>query len=377
MTQYSLDAAMRAFEERFSISQNQLKQEPLINTRPWERIKAIRPQHRATDFENATPIPEGMYPSLPVQLVATTQLALHLCKRKTPPYRVRREQLGSNPMHANLYVPRTDWEFHFDALRLLTTERKLPSALLRTNVLHPATHALINISSDIHARDLMPHLQSYEERQVLETEQSQRNLIAQEMSKWYALPNNERSMKSWVSKHLASEKAFLNAWTAEAKKRECFLLRVDLIYSAVAHEAWGFCAPSHSVVRRNVATFLDAVRCDPVFTDATWMLTPYADLSNQWQLPLIALIPGSDRNRPQVHLHLQNVWDAVAGVKGESLKFNLPYFQGHYRFVSEDQAIFGSLDQQLLYAANYLFGTRMIADTCIDTVSTAIDINIS
>ena len=104
------------------------------------------------------------------------------------------------------------------------------------------------------------------------------------------------------------------------------------------------------------------------------MLSPYADLSDQWQLPLIALIPGPDRNRPQMQLHIRSIWESVAEVKGESLKSKLQYFEGRYRFITEDQAMFDRLDQQLSYAATYLFGTQMLADTRIDTVSTAVDL---
>lgn len=373
MTRYSLDVAMRAFEERYSTAQNQLKQDTRTDITSWRLNRAFRPMPRATDFQSAVPIPEGMHPSLPVQIVATTQLALHLCKCKASPYRVRREQPGSNPMHANLYVPRIDWEFHFDALRLLTTEcSTFPSVLQRANTLHPATRALISISTDIHERDLMPPFPSYEERQVLDPEQSQRNLLAKRMSDWYALPDNERASKDWTTKHSTFEKDFLNEWTAKAKKHECFLLRVDLIYSASTREVNNFGPPSHSRVRRDVAAFLETVRSDPNFTGATWKLSPYADLCGQWQLPLIGLIRGSDRSRPMVHHHLQKIWEFVADVKGKSLECNLLFFKGEYRFICHDQAMFDSLDQQILNAATYLFGTRMIADTDIDTVSTDI-----
>ncbi len=372
MTKYSFDAAMRAFEERYSIWQNEREQETQISITPWGRKQAIRFQQRATDFEIAAPIPEGMHPSLPVQLVALTQLALHLCKRRTPPYRVRREQTGSNPQAACFYVPKIDWEFHFDTLRLLTSERRpRPSMLQRANVLHPATRALIDISIKVYARELMHLNLTYEERQVLDPEQYQHNLIAKKMHEWDALPENSRAIKDWTAKHRTCEKAFLIEWTTEAKKRECFLLRSDLIYSSPAPKAHNFGPPSHITVRRDVAALLKSVRSDPDFIDATWMLDPYADLSGQWQLPLIALIPGPDKNLPSARMRVQKHWESVTGVTGKSLQSTFLSMDGEYRFIADEHAMFDDLDQHLLRAATYLFGTRLIADTSIDTVSTA------
>lgn len=372
MTKYSFDAAMRAFEERYSIWQNERAQETLITIDPWGRKRPIRSQQRAIDFEIAAPIPEGMHPSLPVQLVALTQLALHLCKCRTPPYRVRREQTGSNPLSACFYVPHINWEFHFDTLRLLTSERRpLPSVLQRADVLHPATRALIDIGLKIYTRKLMPSNLTYEERQALDPEQCQRNLIAHSMHEWNTLPASSRAIKDWTAKHMESEKAFLIEWTTKAKKRECFLLRADLIYSSPTRKALNFGSPSHTTVRRDVAALLESVRSDPNFTDATWMLDPYADLSGQWQLPLIALIPGPDKNLPSARMRVQKHWESVTGVTGKSLESAFLSMDSEYRFIADKHAMFDNLDQHLLRAATYLVGTRLIADTSIDTVSTA------
>lgn len=365
MTKYSFDAVMRAFEERYSISQNKRQPEIKTNIARWGRPQSIRTQQRAIDFEIAAPIPENMHPSLPVQLVAITQLALHLCKRKTPPYRVRRDQIGSN----GFYVPRIDWEFHFDTLRMVASKRApLSYVLLRTNVLHPATLALIDIGNKIYTHDLQPSYLSFEERQALNPEQGQRNLIAKKMYEWNALLGNSRAIKDWSAKHEASITAFLNEWTNHANKRDCFLLRADLIYSSSPRYAQKFEARPHSTVRRDVAAFLKSVQRDPYFTDANWLLEPYADLSDEWQLPLIALIPGSEKNLTQTCMHVQKHWELAADVTGKSMESNFLHMDGEYRFIAHEHLMLDNLEQHLLRAATYFFGTRLIADTSIDNV---------
>lgn len=358
---------MRAFEEKYNAQQNKYFPNEI---EIYGRHKSTLTKHRATEFEVSASIPDNFYPDLAVQLVAITYLAIHLCKRKTMPYRVRREPARSSYSCANLYTPRIDFEFHFDALRLFIREsHSCDSLLKRANVLHPATLELIKLGIAIYKNNLLPKHQSWEEHQVLSTEQSQRNLIAQKMNEWHSLPFNKNSIKKWNNGHLSCAENFLESWTSYAKKHKCFLLRADLIYSSPNQLARGFGTPTHNIVRENVAAFQEAMRCNPTFRDAKVLLTPYSDLSRQWQLPLTALIPGSDRSRAEATMEIKKIWESVACVNGKSLESNLQFFEGEYRFISRDQHMFDSLDQQLLQAAIYHFHTRLIADTCIDTVS--------
>nr|WP_312374844.1 hypothetical protein [Delftia acidovorans] len=371
MTKYIIDAAMRAFEEKYSTQQNKYSHNEIEF---YGRQKPIFTKHRATEFEVSASIPDGIYPDLAVQLVAITHLAIHLCKRKTMPYRVRREQNRTSSSHANLYTPRTDFEFHFDALHIFISKNHSCDYLLkRANVLHPATLELIKLSTEIYTRKLLPKHQSWEEDQVLSPEQSRRNLIAQRISEWSFIPSNKKSIKNWNDKHISCAKDFLETWTDHAKKYKCFLLRADLIYSSPFNIAKGFGTPSHLTVRENVMDFLEAMRSNPKFRDAKFLLAPYSDLNGQWQLPLVALIPGTDRNRPTATMEIQKTWESIASVNGKSLESQMRNFEGEYRFISHDQNMFDNVEQQIFQSSIYYFHTKIIADTCIDTVSTQQD----
>lgn len=374
MTKYLVDAAMRAFEERYSTQQNKYSHNEV---KIYGCPKSILTKHRATEFEVSAAIPEDVYPDLAVQLVAITDLAIHLCKRKTMPYRVRREPARANSIHTNLYTPRTDYEFHFDALRLFVCKsHSCDSLLKRANVLHPATFELIKLSTEIYTRKLLPKHQSWEEVQVLSPEQSRRNLIAQRMSEWSFLPSNKKSIKKWADRHVSSAEDFLETWTAHAKKYKCFLLRADLIYSSPAQITTGFGTPSHHTVRENVVAFLDEMCLNPKFRDAKFLLAPYSDLTGQWQLPLVALIPGTDRNRQAAIMEIIKTWESVAFVTGRSLELQMRHFEGEYRFISHDQNMFDNIKQQIFQSSIYFFHTNIIADTCIDNVSTHQDLGI-
>ncbi|WP_143044661.1 hypothetical protein [Delftia lacustris] len=371
MTKYIIDAAMRAFEEKYSTQQNKYFSNEIEF---YGRQKPIFTKHRATEFEVSASIPDGIYPDLAVQLVAITHLAIHLCKRKTMPYRVRREQARISSGHANLYTPRTDFEFHFEALHLfISKNHSCDSLLKRANVLHPATFELIKLSTKIYTCKLLPKHQSWEEDQVLSPEQSRRNLISQKMSEWSFLPSNKNSIKFWNDKHVACAEDFLEKWTDHAKKYKCFILRADLIYSSPFQITKGFGTPSHHAVRENVTDFLEAMRRNPKFRDAKFLLSPYSDMNGQWQLPLVALIPGTDRNRPAATMEIQNTWESIASVTGKSLESQMRNFEGEYRFISHDQNMFDNVEQQIFQASIYHFHTKIIADTCIDTVSTQQD----
>lgn len=368
MSNYSFNSAARAFEERYSISQNAINQEDLQRSILRHNEVKISYYERATEFASAAEIPYGKQPTTPALLVAATQLAIHLCKCRTAPYRVRQERTNSN-----LYVPHIEWEFHFHALKLLqATWPHMDPIVKRANVLHPATNELLAISSNVYKHDLLPKNQGFEERNALNAEQSQRNLIAQKLKTWYEIQNNKLAVKNWAIKHQVAKKGFMTEWTTVANSQECFLLRADLRYSSLPSVIEKFGAPSHNTVRKNVAEFLDVANKFPEFAGAKWLIAPYVDLSGNWQLPLVALIPKLDSYRFVVQREVQEIWTSVAKIRGKSLESQMCHLQdGEYRFIPNDQAMLDGIDHQLSHAATYLFDTSVIMDTGINTVSSS------
>jgi len=373
--------AIWAFEERHALTQNQRPDAIEIGAFSQPPI-----QERGSAFKKAEPIaswqrsqgngftdPEPRKVAIPspaVQLAVIVELALHLTRCKTGPYRVRREQLSSSVDRT--YAPRSQWEFAFDVLDLWHSNRyQWPSVLAREAVLHPAGRALIKIAAKVFENNLLPKAISREEYDTLTDQQLQRNLIAQRLKEWFTLPPNANLVKLWHAKHNDSKKEFLESWGTQLQQGNWQVVRADLLYPKVPHVISGFGPLPHLTVREHVQRFTAIVLNDSQLSACKCLVAPYADFWSGWQLPMVALVPIHETPTLNEQARMLEHWRSATNDPGANMLSYFLQMKGDYRFISAEQNMYDSADAHLVRAATYFFDTCLIADTRIETVSSS------
>ncbi|MBN9576310.1 hypothetical protein [Alicycliphilus denitrificans] len=365
MTANISPSAVQAFEERFATSQNS----PDSNEGRLASIK--REEERSNMFVKTEPITD-ILPTPAAQLAAIVELANHLARSRTSPYRVRRQLQRSSSHFERHYVPSIDSEFAFCALELWCIDQQRSAVLTRDGVMHPAAKALIDFAERVLTNGLLPKYLSREEHNTLSESQQRRNLVAEYMRDWYASPDNKHRVKLWNEKYRQAKEKFLTDWSALARLSDACFLRADLTYSPASKGFAGANRMRSREIRLHVARFITAVRANPLFAAGKCLVHPYVDLYGGWHLPLLACAPEPQTGLGhQLQQALLKQWRSATEQDHASAVWQPFSMECTYRFISDEQRAFDNPQQHLGRAAAYFFESRVLADTHIDVISPA------
>ena len=315
------NSARRAFEELHSESQNFPNCDGFIFN---ERSRNCSLSQRATEVDlRWDDLPEGLGRMLtfPAQLVAVTELALTLCKKRTPVHRVFRETRSSRSRPGHLSSEWTELNWKFKVLRhLIETGRKKMQALQSKSgqILHPASQELLRIAELVFSEKLRNKNVSYEEYHALDEHQIENNLIGEKMREWFCLPANKKKVVDWESKYKDKRSQFLEEWGEVAQNSRSYVLRFDLSLSRGEKNIEGFEDPSTSFMNilECKERFHELAKENNILANCKIMLSPYADFFQRWQIPVVLLCPSLDITQEIVMKEFNKVWGRAIGVFG-------------------------------------------------------------
>ncbi len=354
-------AAMEAFEERYADLQGGSFVTAGMGLRPE--------QQRFHRFDKTRPLDPIRLPSIGVQLLAILELAQHLLRTRRDPYVVRRERQRSRQHFGRYYVPEVPWEFSFSVLDLWCSSQVSSwRPFLREGVVHPAAQEIIRIARNVNEYERKPRHISQEQYENLSDSQLQRNLIAQMLREWYLLPASKDVIKEWESLHQQRSDEFLTEWLAFATNRRVNIWRADLLYPAVREHLMGFNSRSQSDVQADVQLFLDCLRDDNLLRSGKYLVQPYLDWDNNWQLPFVACVPRSVAKSIDVPRRFLEIWQRAVADRGVSMIWESDQLDCTFRFLSKYQLAVDTVERQLLMAATYFCASKVVVDTSIETL---------
>lgn len=373
------NSAKRAFEELHSESQNLPNCDGVI-INEYSRKNYL--SQRATEVDPTCDYhPEGMGRVLtfPAQLVAITDLALTLCKKRTPVHRVYRETRSSRSEPGQLLSEWTELNWKFKVLRyfIQTGGKKMQVLQIKScQVLHPASQELIRIAGLVFNERLINKNVSYDEYHELDEGQIQNNLIGDKIREWFCVPANKKKVLDWESKYKDKRSQFLEEWGAVVQNSRSYLLRFDLSLSRGEKDIEGFEDPSTSFMNilECKERFHELAKENNILTNCKIMLSPYADFSKRWQIPVVLLCPSLDITQEIVMKEFNEVWRRSIGLFGYQInhqfKGSREYkeMDGEYRFADPVQKMHETAEQHLYRAAVYIFDAHWVADTKIENL---------
>lgn len=360
-------AAFRAFEERHSRSLNRGSSAPEI---PLYARQQIKPKlERATDFLGTEGI-NDVQPTDAAMLVMLTDLALHLVRARTNPYRVRRESLSKSKGLDHFYVPRIDYEAHFSALRIwLKRYSRFPALLREGSALHPVTRALIEAAQNVAQGRGKLLANSREEYEWLDDMQLECNVIAERMRAWFNYSANATLAKAWEKRLATVKEDFMaRGRVAAAAVSPMQLLRFDLLYAGQVGNQ-GFGAIGVDVVKSNVALLYKKIQSSPRFSGHLTEFHPYADFTVTWIVHGVVLVPVSATSISSLIEEIRSIWNSVVAPHAGVYQDNYSTLQGDFRYVAEEQRMLDPLWLQLSRAQTYIFDTRLIMDTSLEVIA--------
>ncbi len=366
--------SFRAFEERHSWSLNRSSSTP--ETFLYARERSIAPLERATDFPGAEEI-MGAQPTEAAMLVMLTDLALHLVRSRTNPYRVRREPSRMNKSVDRFYVPQIDYEAHFSALRIWLKRYPRFSGILRAgDALHPVTRALIEAAQNVAQGNNKFLAHSSEEYAWLDEEQLECNAIAERMRAWFKYSTNADLAKAWEKRLLTAKENFMTRANAALGNAPMQLLRFDLLYGGQIGARQGFGAIGADVVKKDVALFNEKIQSSPRFAGHLTDLFPYADFTVTWIVHGVVLLPASETDLCSLLEEIRGIWNGVVAPHTGLYRGTYNTLQGDFRYVDDEHRMFDPLWLQLSRAETYLFDTRLILDSSLEAITDSTDIKI-
>ena len=357
---------MLAFEERYSDSQNEPLGEEIFRSFGQEKTR----KERAGYFERSESI-GSVQPTRAVLLVAITELAIYLCRSKSRIYVAQLVQRSKKEYKATRYVSRIDWEFHFDALDLWREERlRKHEVVARENVLHPAVVALFECAASVARIDIARCARvTREEYENLDDGQIRRNLTAQSLREWYALPSSKERVQNWSTKIASERKKFLVEWEGDILAEDCILVRADL-HHASCSTSWShnFGQVSRADVIEHVRELEKLLRADNRFCLVRCLIDPYLDLNGNWHVPVALLVRRSTLSIPVINLCVLDSWTVAVKPYGGSQSSLPNSLDMEYRFIAPEQRSLDGIRSHLVRLATYIFDTRLIADTRLETL---------
>ena len=360
------EIAYRAFEERHSASLNPGFQPG--EKIPWLYRPGASQLERAADFSCVEPILEKE-PTDAVEILLITQLARHLIKSRTSPFRVRRDRAQSAKALDSYFVPRIDYELHWSALSVWHRRYpELPAVLRQGQALHPATLALIDTRASAARWEDKPLTYSREEYDFLSDEQLVCNAIAERMRAWAAQPANKMRTKAWETRLDIDQEDFLARFTPTAESSPHQLLRFDLFYAGQSGPDRGFGTIPADVVKNDVDRLREALERSPSFRGQIVEFYPYADFSVRWVIPGVILLPASAASPWTLLEEVKACWKKIAEPRGGWLQASYTAMKGEFRYVTDEQRMLDPIWLQLSRAAAYLFDTRLILDSSMDAM---------
>ena len=373
------NSAKRAFEELHSESQNLLNYDGFIF---HESSRNFSLSQRATEVDPGCDYPPeglGRMSTFPAQLVAVTELALTLCKKRTPVHRVFRETRSSRSRPGHLLSEWTELNWQFKVLRyLIQTGRKKMQALQSKSgqILHPASQELFRIAELVFSEKLRNKNVSYEEYHALDEHQIENNLIGEKMREWFCLPANKKKVLDWEGKYKDKRSKFLEEWGEAAQNSRSYVLRFDLSLSRGEKNIEGFEDPSTSFMNilECKERFHELAKENNILANCKIMLSPYADFFQRWQIPVVLLCPSLDITQEIVMKEFNKVWHRAIGLFGYQIDHqfkrngNYKKIDGEYRFADPVQKMYETAEQHLYRAAVYIFDAHWVADTKIENL---------
>lgn len=357
----------RAFEEKHS---------PSLNLGTWHnpmpsfgRQPSQLAHERITDYPRTAEFGENR-PSPSVLLEAITQLALNRVRSRTNSYRVRRESSRSSKDIDSYYCPRSENELCYSALDTWTNSPySIPLIVRSGKGLHPATQALLEIAAQVCRLERRPTAHSREEYECLDDRQLLRNFVAEGMRAWYSVPSNQLMVKDWGSKHALQKRQFIETWTAKIRSGQFQLLRLDLHYEYRGEPDKVLCSINKDAVKSDIARLRQALETTARFQGSLIGFFPYADLTVTWMIPCVMLVPSS-QVLPQILLNdIGALWREISGDHHGRFETTYRTLQGDFRYTSSEQQMLESTEAQLMRAATYLFDTRLILDSSLESLS--------
>ena len=367
MTNRLNETAYRAFEERHCVSVNggfeSAEKSPFLR-------KPLAPQlERAADFSCVESIGE-QEPTNAVVIVLLTQLARHLIRSRTNPYRVRRDRAQSAKDLDGYFVPRIDYELHWSALSVWHRRHPaLPAVLRQGQALHPATLALIDTRASAARWGNKPLAHSREEYDWLSEDQLICNAIAERMRAWAAQPANKMRTKAWETRLDIDQEDFLARFTPAAESSPQQLLRFDLFYAGQAGPDQGFGTIPADVVKDDVERLREALERSPSFRGHVVELHPYADFSVRWVIHGVILVPVSVASYWTLLQEIKACWKKIVESRDAWLQASDFRMMSNFRYASDEQLMLDPIWLQLSRAAAYIFDTRLILDSSLEAIT--------